>query len=148
MKVILALFTVFTISTTAFADQTISCQQINTNGSLKTKGIGLILTMTSKSSGYAEVKGLHREAVMNGLNELEVRSINQGTAIDKSKYTTVFLAPKIDDEMLDIQLQFKAIVIGKNFSDTHADFVIGSEDANPETGFAFGYNMICNSEVD
>ena len=147
MKPILAILTALTLSSAAWGGQTIRCKQINEDGALKKKGIELILTMTSKKSGFAQVNGLNRNAIMNGLNELKVQGINQGTAIDDSKYTTIFLAPKEDEGMLDIQLQFNSIVLGKNFSQTRAVYVIGSDDANPETSFSYGYDMICNGKI-
>ncbi len=133
-------------SISAFAAQTIECRQINKSGSIKKKGIELTVTMTSKKAGRIAVKGLTKDPTDN-MNTLVVRSVNEGTVIrNGAPFTNIFLTPKNDDGMLDIQLQFDAHVMNKVFSNEKATFVIGSDSAEPETSWAYGYDMVCNGQ--
>jgi len=60
----------------------------------------------------------------------------------------LFLAHEADvDEMLDIQLQFKSKILKKNFVNLSAEYVVGSESANPEYSYGYSYKMSCNGQV-
>jgi hypothetical protein len=142
MKIIFSLFLISAFSVSAFAEQKINCRQINKNGTVKTNGIGLSLSMASAKSGAAKVTGIKDSR----LSELVVHSTTEGKR-NGFEYTTIFLTPKEDDGMLDIQLQFDTLVLGRNFSHVKATYVVGSDDANPETGFSIGFDMTCNSRV-
>lgn len=136
MKCLIALISFASVS--AFASQTITCQQISKDGSLRKKGIAI--SLITKQGSAAIVKGLE------GLEEQVVRSIHQGTAINGKEFTTIFLLPKFDDGMLDLQLQFDAHVLRRNFSGVKATYVVGSDASEPEVAFAHGYDMICDGK--
>lgn len=141
-NVILGLIAISSFSVSAA--QSINCRQINKSGSITKNGIELTLKLTSKKTGSASVKGLTKNP-SDSINQLVVRGVNQGTAGDGSNYTTLFLRPKNDDGSLDIQLQFSAAVLGKVFANNKASFVVASDSANSEYGFAYGYDVVCSS---
>jgi len=143
MKTFILFLSFLAISSTAFADQTIECHELNPSGSIKAKGIKLNLIMTTKKTGTVVVTGLKSLETMN------INGSNEGTGLYTHKdYTTLFMTPTSEDHMLDIQLQFDAKILRKEFSNLRADFVIGSEDANPETGFSFGFVMACSGQIN
>lgn len=145
-------FALVLASTVAMADQMITCRQITKNGAIRGNGSTIVVTLDMDSKGNVdtdkskiEVKKLTKDP-NSILNDLKMLAINQGQATDGHQYTTLFFTD-VADEMLDIQLQFNELVLNRAFKSVPASYVIGSEDANPETGFAFGYDVVCESRV-
>ena len=147
---------VLSISASAFAGQTISCVEINKSGSKKVKGGSLALQIVTNADGTVNddaslltTSGFLRDKSDTSYSQMTVRSVGEGVTIQgQNEFTTVFLTPVQDDGMLDIQLQFDTHIVGKTFSKTPATFVIGSDDANPETSFAFGFKVVCESQLN
>lgn len=96
------------------------------------------MSLVTRQRSPVAVRGL------NGLEEQVVRSIHQGTAINGQEFTTIFILPKFDEGQLDIQLQFGAHVLRRNFSNVRATYVVGSAASEPEVSFAYGYDMLCD----
>lgn len=146
----LNLLLVLNLATPAFATQTIDCHQIDRKGNEMTKGGTVHLQIEFLKDGtidvdssLVEVKGFTRKNRSSLLDSLKLLSVNQSRKESPREYTTIFFEEA--EGMLDIQLQFDSKVIDESFTVREATFVIGSEDANPEYGFAYGYKMNCRS---
>lgn len=146
-KIFTFLMVVFTVP--AFADQVILCRELNKDGSLRANGGKVRLELGLTKAGEVSYKrskvgvaGFEKKG-SNLLADLSLSSIDEGRVIaTRNPYTTVFID---NNGYLDIQLQFDQHVIGQNFRNVKAKFVIGSDDASPENSFAFGYPVSCNS---
>lgn len=150
MSKFIALF-VFLFSVPAFASQSIVCREVNKDGSIRAKGgkvhLSIGLTKAGKVSyrnTKVKVTGFEKKGSTH-LSELTVISVGEGeTVVGKKPFTTVFID---NNGYLDIQLQFDQHIVNQSFRNVKADFVIGSDDANPENYFAFGYDVSCSSRL-
>jgi len=140
---------VILFSVPAFAAQTVNCRELNRDGSLKAGGGKVRVQLEYNANGKlstarSKVKatGWTREG-SDLLDNMRVITVSNGIAINGAHYSTFFFDDQIGE--LDIQLQFNRHVMKQSFSNYPANFVISSDDANPETGFAFGYPVTCNS---
>lgn len=155
MKMILSgmIFALITalFPTSAFAKQTVVCKQINDSRTIKKNGRTVTLNLVmnrdgSLSTSRTRVKttGFARDKNDLVYTSMKVRSVNESQQGVEYDFTNFFLEPERADSMLDIQLQFDARVLTDGFNGQRATFVIGSEDANPETAFAFGFYLLCH----
>ena len=151
MKNIL-IFLALSVSSATYANQSIACREINRDGSVKKKGRTIGLNLKSNKDGSLnadksriKLKGFAKRNEDSLLESLTIISLNESEPDSKNAYATLFL----DDPegMLDVQLQFKSRILGYGFTSRRATFVIGSDDANPETGFAFGFDVTCRSRL-
>lgn len=144
MKSLIAIAFVLS-SFAAQAEQQIVCRQVNKNGQLTANGgkIEMFFELTSRG----QVNKKQFMVVMSNFSkssvEISLQSVSQSHSRASSPYTT-FSFDSSTHETLEIQLRFKDAVVGKSFRNVPAVFSVGSEDANPETGFGFGYDLVCN----
>lgn len=141
------------VSSASFAGQTITCRAVTKSGVLKPENGFVKLTLEYNKNGQlsfkksdVEAKNFMKDKNDPAMTTLEIRSINESDKNSKVEYTTIFFGS--DEGMLDIQMHFDYHIMKQNFQGKKATFVIGSEDANPETGFAFGTDVICNSRLN
>ena len=139
------------LSVSAFASQSINCEQLNKSGSIKENGASLSITLASNRNGSLneEKSRVKSSGFLKDDSEflLQVRALNESKTRAERPYATLFLSEG-NDEVLDIQLQFDRRILGQEFSEETASFVIGSDDANPETSFSVGYKVLCNSYLN
>jgi hypothetical protein len=140
-SLIAALILISTTST--FAVQSIVCREVTKAGKLRANGGTVKLNLEynqdgslSRNKNSIKVNGFTR-GDSDLLSDLTVNSINES-----DKTTTFFIYDQ--EGMLDIQLHLNAPVANKSFRSERANFGIGSEDANPENYFGFGFDVICN----
>ena len=79
---------------------------------------------------------------------MKILGLSQSPNNSDKNYAVLFIFPEIGDGMLDVQMQFDTRILGLSFEKEKATFVISSEDANPDTGFAFGIELTCKSTLD
>ncbi|MGZ3723065.1 MAG: hypothetical protein ACXVA9_09055 [Bdellovibrionales bacterium] len=139
-------------SISAHAGQSITCHQLTKSGAVKANGGTVKLNLeyklgedVSKTKSTVSVTGFTKDKSNTELSSLTIRAVNQSEPKSGKAYTVFFFDNP--NGMLDIQLQFDARVLNEDFNGEKAEFVIGSEDANPETGFAFGYPVVCNGRL-
>lgn len=137
----------------AFASQSVFCRETTSSGKLKANGGTINMNLEFNQDGTLsavrnsiKVIGFTKNPHDLALDSLKLRSADQSKKNADRAYTILFIEND-SDLPLDIQLQFNSRILKKNFSSEPGTFVIGSEDANPETGFSFGSPVVCRSRV-
>lgn len=153
MKNLILIFS-FAFSAGAFgAQQSISCYQVTKQGR-KMEGGGvlnaqlqLVLHATNKRTegkGPVSIKGFWKKGSEFGKN-LSAASGYNNVPTSKVKYAHVNFYDSEGE--INYQLQFEKDVLGKNFSNEKADFVIEVDSWNTDPSSGTAHSLICSGKI-
>lgn len=144
MKAMLVLLALWSVP--SFAAQTIECYQFNKDGSRSKRG-GSVTIVLDGEQGSVKMDGFWKKGSGYGY-EFSNPHANWGTAVDGSKFGTIFFNDLFNGEMVEYQLQLEANLENQAFEKQKANLVIGIEETSSDAPPAWGYDVVCSGKLN
>lgn len=155
MKTLLSALALSLLSTTTFAaEQTITCVEINKSGSRKANGGSLRAelnlnqdgSLSRRSPGRITMKGFFKRGAEVNRNVTDFYA-SESEPRGEVQYTHVSWNDR-NIELMEMQLQFRSRILGRELRNERATLVIGFEENSTEPMPSWGYDLECDGRVN